>query len=104
MTAAEFKVCTLWPDCGGNQYTDAGSQPIDQTHPDVGAVRLEKEVTLSVDDGNHDHVVDDGTDEHTPNLGEEHGAGRNLQVLAHLQVTSQVNGGGDDVVRPHGEL
>lgn len=49
-------------------------------------------------------VVHDRAEDGAPDLCKEHSARRDLEVLAHLQVSREVDRRRDDVVTPHREL
>jgi hypothetical protein len=74
------------------------------TAPGSVAVGVGQDVGVASDDGNHDDVADEATEDGTPALGQEHDTRGDFEVLAHLQVVRQVDGVADDVVGPSSEV
>lgn len=57
--------------------------------PDVGALGVEEQLTLSADDRLHDDELEDGADDGAERLDEEGRARWELGVLSHLEVASE---------------
>lgn len=72
--------------------------------PGCGAVGVGKLFLATVDDGDHDGVVDEAAEDGAVTLSQEHDAGGYLEILAHLQIVAEVDGISDDVVGEGSEV
>lgn len=68
------------------------------TTPNVGTLRTEKNVTLILDNGKHNNIVQQAAHNSTDNLSSEDSPRWNLEVLAHFKIRNHVNSLSNSVV------
>ena len=59
--------------------------------PNIRTHGVKQDLTLGIDDRDHDSIVNYCAKDRAPDLSEEHGAWRDFEVLAHLEVGCQVD-------------
>lgn len=74
------------------------------TRPRRITVGIPQKVTVPSDNGNHDGIVDESTQNSSVDLSQEHDTRWDLQVFTLLQIVAELDGIPDDVVRPCGEV
>ena len=68
------------------------------------SIGISQEITVSSNNGDHDGIVDEATNNSSIDLSQEHDAGWDLQIFTLLQVVAKLDSSADDVVRPASEV
>lgn len=85
------------------------------SRPDIVSVRVRQQITMRIDDGDHDDIVYECAKDCSPDLRDEHCArgdlycrldmnSKGLTVFAHLQVAGEIETLCNDAVRPRREI